>query len=60
MKYYYNKQTNRFLIDENESTSYLKNKGYEQITKEQYEKEHEQIDECELFLKINKIKNKAK
>ena len=38
MKYYYNKETKYLLIDENDYTPYLKDRGYEEITKEEYDR----------------------
>ena len=36
MKYYINNETGLLLIDPNEYTSYLEEKGYEEITEEKY------------------------
>lgn len=48
MKYYINKKYDRLLVDPNEHTSYLKDRGYEEITKEEYNRislEHLERDE---------------
>lgn len=48
MKYYINNETGLLLIDPNEYTSYLKDRGYEEITEEKYnEILQEQIEEPE-------------
>ena len=38
MKYYINKKKNIVLIDTNDHTPYLADKGYEEISKEEYER----------------------
>ena len=49
LKYYINRETKRLLIDENEYTSYLKDKGYEEISKEEYDiKNQEHLEEMKM------------
>lgn len=36
-KYYINRQEDRLLVDGNENTPYLAQKGYEEISKEEYD-----------------------
>ena len=38
LKYYINRQEDRLLVDGNENTPYLAEKGYEEITKEEYDR----------------------
>lgn len=38
LKYYINRQEDRLLVDGNEHTPYLAQKGYEEITKEEYDR----------------------
>lgn len=42
MKYYYNEQTKALLIDENEYTPYLADRGYREVTKEFYDRKSEE------------------
>ena len=37
MKYYYNRTKDLLLVDENNYTPYLTDRGYEGITKEEYD-----------------------
>ena len=37
MKYYYNENKDLLLIDENDYTPYLADRGYTEITKQEYE-----------------------
>ena len=37
LKYYINRKEDRLLVDDNEKTPYLKDKGYEEISKEEYD-----------------------
>ena len=37
MKYYYNQEKDILLIDENDYTPYLKDRGYHEITKQEYD-----------------------
>ena len=37
MKYYVNRETNLLLRDENNYTPYLQDRGYEEITKNEYD-----------------------
>ena len=55
MKYYINYENNSLLIDENDYTPYLKDRGYTEISKEEYDRisdeqtivlEEEIHDEC--------------
>lgn len=43
MKYYYNEQTKAFLIDENDYTPYLADKGYVEVIKEFYDEKSEEL-----------------
>lgn len=45
MKYYINKKTGSLLIDENDYTPYLADRGYEEITKEEYDQKNEEMAE---------------
>lgn len=45
MKYYYNEETKALLIDENEYTPYLADRGYEEITKEEYDEKSEELEQ---------------
>lgn len=47
MKYYINRETENLLIDENDYTPYLSVRGYEEITKEEYDRKNEEL--AELF-----------
>ena len=49
MKYYINRKKDILLIDENNYTPYLKDRGYEEITKEEYDRKSK-----ELVKKYNK------
>lgn len=45
MKYYINRETDTLLIDPNEFTPYLADRGYIEITKEEYDaKSEEQLE----------------
>ena len=44
MKYYINYETKRTLIDENEYTPYLKDRGYKEVSKEQYDAMNAEIE----------------
>ena len=53
MKYYINYETGALLIDENEYTPYLADRGYTEISKELYDEKSEELlshDERELEL----------
>ena len=56
MKYYINREKNILLIDENEYTSYLADRGYEEITKEEYDQKNKELVESSEK-KIRRIKN---
>jgi len=43
MKYYYNKETKYLLIDENDYTPYLVDRGYVEVTKEFYDEKSEEL-----------------
>ena len=43
MKYYINRKTNVLCIDENPYTSYLADRGYEEISKEEYVPNDEEL-----------------
>lgn len=43
MKYYYNEETKALLIDTNEYTPYLAERGYIEITKEEYEEKSQEM-----------------
>lgn len=45
MKYYFNYKTSALLIDENEYTPYLADRGYFEITKEEYDRISEYQEE---------------
>lgn len=45
MKYYYNPSTNLLLIDENDYTPYLADRGYEEVTKEFYDAKSAELAE---------------
>lgn len=45
MKYYINREKRILLIDENEFTPYLADRGYEEITKDEYERKSEEYIE---------------
>ena len=45
MKYYINYEKNRTLIDENDYTPYLKDRGYIEVTKEQYDQKNKELRE---------------
>ena len=48
MKYYVNRTTGLLLVDENEYTPYLADRGYEEITKAEYDElEQEMIERME-------------
>ena len=49
MKYYYNEQTKALLVDENDYTSYLTDRGYIEVTKEFYDEKEKEL--IEKFLK---------
>ena len=43
MKYYINYEKNRTLIDENDYTPYLKDRGYVEVTKEEYDSKNKEL-----------------
>jgi hypothetical protein len=43
MKYYYNEKTQLLLIDANEYTPYLTDRGYHEVTKEFYDEKTQEI-----------------
>ena len=45
MKYYVNRETGYILIDENNYTPYLEGNGYEEITKEEYDRLNAELAE---------------
>ena len=62
MKYYINRERETLLIDENDYTPYLADRGYEEITKEEYDQKSEEFAEKyrkshldELELELRKI-----
>ena len=54
MKYYINYEKNITLIDENEYTPYLKDRGYTEVSKEEYDAKNEEL--AQQFEKENEIK----
>ena len=45
MKYYINREKELLLIDVNDYTPYLKDRGYEEITKEEYDIKNKELEE---------------
>ena len=43
MKYYYNPTTKNVLIDENDYTPYLADRGYVEVTKEVFDEKSEEL-----------------
>ena len=44
MKYYVNRETGNILIDENDYTPYLAARGYEEISKEEYDQKNAELE----------------